>query len=161
MEYSWSILTNPSPELRKRSREIDVSRVKTPEFQTFADTFGAFMIKADGVGLAAPQIGLQERIIAVQERDKVAIYVNPEIVKTSPSMQTGEEGCLSVPGVFGTVERHKRIRVRAVDRHGRNVELDLSGFPAVVFQHEIDHLDGVLFIDKVKEYTSGGTNVKV
>jgi peptide deformylase len=161
MEKTWQILTNPNPELRKRSVEIDVARIKTPEYQAFADKFAAFMIIADGVGLAAPQVGISERIIAVQERDRIGVYANPEILKRSPSQQTGEEGCLSVPGTFGMVDRAKRITVRAIDRHGRTVEMDLSGFPAVVWQHEIDHLDGVLFIDKVKEYTQGGHGVRV
>lgn len=161
MNQPWTILTDPNPELRKRSREVDVANVLTPEFQKFADDFAAFMVKSDGVGLAAPQIGRLERIIAVLEREKIGIYVNPEIVKTSTIMQTGEEGCLSVPGKFGLVERHKRVRIRAIDRHGRKVEFDASGFPAVVFQHEIDHLNGVLFIDKVKEYTRGESKLKV
>lgn len=161
MAHQWTILTNPNPELRKRSVEIDVARIKTPEYQAFADDFAAYMVKADGVGLAAPQIGISERIIAVQEKDRIGVYANPEILKRSPAQQIGEEGCLSVPGVFGMVERSKRITVRAVDRHGRKVEMDLSGFPAVVWQHEIDHLDGVLFIDKVKEYTQGGAGVRV
>ena len=119
------------------------------------------MVKSDGAGLAAPQIGIPERIIAVQERGKIGVYANPEIIKRSPAMQLYEEGCLSVPGKFGIVERHKRITLRALDRHGRRVELELSGFLAVAFQHEIDHLDGVLFIDKVKEYTQGGSGVRV
>lgn len=161
MEQTWKILTNPNPQLRERSKEIDVARIKTPEYQAFADKFAAYMIVADGVGLAAPQIGLQERIIAVLEKDKIGVYANPEILKTSQAMQTGEEGCLSVPGVFGMVERHKRVTVRAVDRHGRRVEMELSGFQAVIFQHEIDHLDGVLFIDKAKAFTQGGSGVKV
>lgn len=157
----WKILTNPHPQLRKRSQEIDVARITTPEYQAFADDFVAYMIVADGVGLAAPQIGIQERIIAVQERNGVAVYANPEIMKRSPTTQEGEEGCLSVPGVFGIVERAKRVTVRAYNRHGRRVEMNLSGFPAVVFQHEIDHLDGVLFIDKMKEQTKARKGVKV
>ncbi|HWQ99875.1 MAG TPA: peptide deformylase [Candidatus Methylomirabilis sp.] len=161
MTQPWTILTDPDPRLRERSREVDASAVKTQEFQTFADEFAAFMVKSDGVGLAAPQIGRHERIIAIQERERIGVYVNPEILKASPALQIGEEGCLSVPGTYGTVERHKRIRIRALDRHGRTVEFDVSGFPAVVFQHEIDHLNGVLFIDKVKEFTRGESKVRV
>lgn len=157
----WNILTNPNPQLRERSQEIDPARITTPEYQTFADAFAAFMVVADGVGLAAPQIGIQERIIAVQERDGIGVYANPEITKRSDATQIGEEGCLSVPGTFGVVERAKRITVTALNRHGRRVEMNLSGFPAVVFQHEIDHLDGILFIDKMKEQTKGGKGVRV
>lgn len=161
MDQPWTILISPDPRLRERSRKVDVSAVTTPEFQVWADEFAAFMLKSDGVGLAAPQIGRLERIIAVQEKDKIGVYMNPEIVKSSPAMQLGEEGCLSVPGTYGLVERHKRVRIRALDRHGRKIEFDAVGFPAVVFQHEIDHLNGVLFIDKVKEYTRGEVKVKV
>jgi len=160
MVKKWEILTLPTPSLRERSEEFDVELVKTSEFQKFADTFGAFMVTSDGVGLAAPQVGLNKRIIAVQEQDKIGVYINPELLKTSTAMQEDEEGCLSVPGKWGIVKRHKRISVRAVDRHGRKVEFDLSGFPAVVWQHEIDHLNGILFIDKVKEWTKGN-NVNV
>jgi peptide deformylase len=155
MDKPWNILTNPDPRLRARSKEVDAAYVKTPEFQTFADDLAAYMIASDGVGLAAPQIGVSERVIAVLEREKVSVYANPEILKKSPAMQIDEEGCLSVPGVYGTVERHKRVRVRALDRHGRRVEFDAANFQAVIFQHEIDHLDGILFIDKVKEITRG------
>lgn len=156
----WTILTEPNETLRKRSEDFDIAEIKTDSFQKFADKFAAFMVAEDGVGLAAPQIGLGKRIIAVQEKDAIGVYVNPEILKASPSMQEDEEGCLSVPGKFGMVDRHKRITVRAIDRHGRAIELKLSGFPAVIWQHEIDHLNGILFIDKVKTWTQGG-NVKV
>lgn len=161
MENALNILIHPDPRLRERSREIEVSAIKTPEFQKFADDLAAFMVKCEGVGLAAPQIGRSERVIAVQERDRIGIYVNPEIIKVSPTKQTSEEGCLSVPGVWGMVERAKRVRVRALDRHGRKVEFDSVGFGAVVFQHEIDHLNGILFIDKVKEYTRGESDRNV
>jgi peptide deformylase len=161
MAPAWTILTNPNPNLRKRSAEVDVARITTPEYQAFADAFAAMMLTADGVGLAAPQIGISERIIAVLERDKIGVYANPVIIKKSLALQTSEEGCLSVPGVFGMVDRAKRITVQAIDRHGRKTEMDLSGFPAVIFQHEIDHLDGVLFIDKVKEYTKDGEGINV
>ncbi len=154
-DIDWKILTHPNPELRHRSGEVDVKEITTPEFQEFADTLAAFMVESDGIGLAAPQIGLKKRVIAIGEQDKIAIYINPEIIKKSDTLQENEEGCLSVPGVYGIVERPKRIHLSALDRHGRKVELDASGFRAAVFQHEIDHLDGILFIDKVKEITKG------
>jgi peptide deformylase len=155
MNKPWTILTNPDPRLRERSKEIEAAYVKTPEFQSFADDLAAFMIASDGVGLASPQIGVSQRVIAILERDHVSVYANPEIIKMSPAKQIDEEGCLSVPGVYGTVERRKRVRIRALDRHGRRVEFNAAGFPAVIFQHEIDHLDGILFIDKVIEITRG------
>lgn len=138
-----------------RSEEFDVAEITTPEFQEFADKFAAHMVKADGVGLAAPQIGYKKRIIAVQEKDKVAVYINPEIIKKSDALQDSQEGCLSVPGVYGIVDRAKRVTFRAIDRHGRKVEFNASGYQATIYQHEIDHLDGILFIDKVKQITHG------
>jgi peptide deformylase len=151
----WKILTHPDPGLRQRSEEFDVHEITMPEFQEFADAFAAFMITSDGVGFAAPQIGIRKRVIAVLEKDRVNVYVNPEILKASPAMQENEEGCLSIPGVYGMVERSKRVKVRVIDRTGRKKEFTVSGFTAAVIQHEIDHLDGVLFIDKMKKITRG------
>jgi peptide deformylase len=148
---SWTILTHPNKQLREKAEDVAIQDITTPEFQAFADTFGAFMIKSDGVGLAAPQIGLKKRIIAVLEKDKINVYINPEIIKSSSALQESKEGCLSVPGVYGIVDRPKRVRVRALNRHGRVVEFDVSGFVATIFDHEIDHLNGVLFIDKMRE----------
>jgi len=146
----FTILIEPDPILRTPAAEVGVEEITTPEFQTFADEFAAFMIASDGVGLAANQVGILKRIIAVLERNKVGVYVNPEIVKSSSATMESEEGCLSVPGVYGTVSRAKRIRVRALDRHGRRTEFNASGFTATIFQHEIDHLNGILFTDKLK-----------
>ncbi|MFA5129475.1 MAG: peptide deformylase [Patescibacteria group bacterium] len=147
----WKILINPDPKLRKHATDFDVQKITTKEFQDFADDFAAFMVKSGGVGLAATQIGFDKRIIAIEEKDGIAVYVNPKIIKASSTLQESTEGCLSVPGVFGLVDRPKRIRVRAFNRHGRVVEFDANGFLATVFDHEIDHLNGVLFIDKAKK----------
>jgi peptide deformylase len=148
---SWIILTDPNPILRTSAADVSVKEVTTPEFQKFADEYTAFMVNSNGVGLAANQIGISKRIIAVLEKRTVSVYVNPEIIKTSSATMESEEGCLSVPGVFGIVDRAKRIRVRALDRHGRHVEFNVAGFPATIFQHEIDHLNGILFTDKAKQ----------
>ncbi len=151
---SWKILTNPDPTLRKPTELVDVAEITTPEFQQFADEYAAFMIAHDGVGLAANQIGILKRIIAVQEKHRIGIYANPEIIKASVATIESDEGCLSVPGVYGIVDRAKKVRVRAIDRHGRRVEFDASGYQGTIYQHEIDHLNGILFIDKMKRKTS-------
>lgn len=150
MNVEWNILTNPDPRLRIKAEPLEVSDITTPEYQAFADHFSAFMVASDGVGLAATQIGLNKRIIAVLENDRISVYANPEIIKSSEKTIESEEGCLSVPGMYGTVERAKKIRFRAINRHGRRVEFDASGFQGTIYQHEIDHLDGILFIDKAK-----------
>lgn len=153
MKVEWTILKNPDPRLRIRAEEVEVSEITTPEYQAFADEFAAFMVKSDGVGLAATQIGLNKRIIAVLEDNggKIGVYANPEIIKASAAIFESEEGCLSVPKIYGLVDRAKKIRFRAINRHGRRVEFDASGFQATIYQHEIDHLNGTLFIDKAKK----------
>lgn len=145
----FEIVKHPNPVLRKRAEDFDVSLIKTPDFQAFCDQFGETM-KKDGVGLAAPQIGLSQRIISVLENGEPHIYINPEILKSSSAIQESEEGCLSIPGVWGIVDRAKSVRIGAYDRRGRRIEFNVSNFLATVFQHEIDHLDGILFIDKAK-----------
>lgn len=150
MNVDWIILKNPDPRLRIKAEEVNISEITTPEYQAFADEFAAFMVKSDGIGLAATQIGLNKRIIAVLEGDAIGVYANPEIIKSSSTLIENEEGCLSVPGVYGLVDRAKKIRFRAINRHGRKVEFDAFNFQGTIYQHEIDHLNGILFIDKAK-----------
>ncbi|SFR05523.1 peptide deformylase [Desulfoscipio geothermicus] len=100
-----------------------------------------------GVGLAAPQIGISKRVIVVDVGEGLVELVNPEIVDAQGS-QTDTEGCLSIPGVVGEVTRAERVQVSGLDRKGNNVEIDARGFFARALQHEIDHLNGILFIDK-------------
>lgn len=148
---TFPVLTDPTPSLREPSRELKVEEILTDEFQTYLDKLVRTMHVEDGVGIASPQIGKNIRAIVVDLGKKVDCYINPEITKTSEKMIESEEGCLSVPGKFGIVKRHKKISVRALNRHGRLVEMDLKKFQAIVFQHEIDHLDGILFIDKAEK----------
>lgn len=111
------------------------------------------MIEYDGVGLAAPQIGLNERIAIVDIDDEHGTIeiINPRILKTSGE-QTGPEGCLSFPGLFGEVTRPDFVKIEALDRKGRKYALEAEGFLARAIQHEIDHLDGILFTTKVTRY---------
>ena len=106
---------------------------------------------AKGVGLAAPQIGMMRRMfVAEPAPGKVYCFVNPEIVQLEGS-QESEEGCLSVPGYVGLVERPEKIKIRGLDRNGDMQEYDFEGFEAIVMCHEFDHLEGVLYKDKAKE----------
>ncbi len=150
----FQILTEPTKSLRERSRVLDVEEVTTPEFQQYLDRLIHTMFTSDGVGIASPQVGRNIRAIVVFMPKGAECFINPEITKTSTSMTDSEEGCLSVPGKFGIVPRHKKVTVRALNRHGRRVEFDAKNFPAIVFQHEIDHLDGILFIDKATSMLS-------
>jgi peptide deformylase len=111
------------------------------------------MYDAPGIGLAAPQIGVFQRVIVVDiSEDKSAplVLINPELLETRGNEEM-DEGCLSVPGIYEPVERAKWIRAKALDRHGEPFELEASGLEAVCIQHEIDHLDGKLFVDYLSD----------
>lgn len=145
-----NILTNPDPILRKRSKEIDPKIIKTEKFQKFIRDMMHTMKKKDGVGLAAPQIGKNIRIFVIYNNDLEMVIINPEIIKRSWSKEWGEEGCLSVPNTFGKVRRHKKIKCKFIDENRNEHIMELFGMPARIFQHEFDHLDGILFIDSAK-----------
>ncbi len=132
--------------LRKRSREVTEFDGRLGEL---LDDMRETMIAADGVGLAAPQVGVLKRAVVISPdgRDFYE-FVNPVIVSSS-GRQICREGCLSVPGVSGEVERPKKIEVLAYDRNGKRFVLNAEGFLANICCHEFDHLDGVLFIDKM------------
>lgn len=143
------IITIPDPVLRKEAQAIE--RVDD-DLRRLMDDMLATMYDAPGVGLAAPQIGISRRLIVMdaarddEERDPL-VMVNPEILDLSDEMRVHEEGCLSIPEVTAEVERPAEIRVAFLDRAGKPQEVDLEGIWATIVQHEIDHLNGVLFID--------------
>lgn len=144
-----TIVTIPTPSLREPSKPLSVAEIQTADFQQFLDRLIEAMFTHDGVGIAASQVGHNiQAIIVNPSGDAPEAYINPRIIKASSTMIESEEGCLSVPNITGIVLRHKKITVEALNRHGRRVELELKQFPAIVFQHEIDHINGILFIDK-------------
>ncbi len=118
------------------------------KLHTLLDDMADTMYTAEGVGLAAPQIGILRRICVVDVGDGLIELINPVITAKSGS-QTGSEGCLSVPGRFEAVERPMAGTVRAQDRNGKNIEITAEGFKARAFCHEIDHLDGILYIERI------------
>ena len=149
----------PDPVLRKKAKTVTKFDEK---LQTLIDDMVETMRQAPGVGLAAPQVGVLERVIVVEyfenEEDeeledaaeapkKLYTIVNPEITRRSTDLEVGTEGCLSVPGYNGEVERHLAVTVKGQNRHGQPVMLKLKDWTARIFQHEIDHLNGVLFTD--------------
>jgi peptide deformylase len=151
------IVTLPEPVLRRKAHAVTQF---DKDLQTLIDDMVETMRDAPGVGLAAPQIGLAERLIVVEyyEREedeeienapkKVWALVNPEIIKASEEKVMGVEGCLSIPNLVGEVERHAAIQVKGLNRHGKPVKIKAEGWLARIFQHEIDHLNGVLFTDR-------------
>jgi peptide deformylase len=143
------ILTLPDPLLRKKAKPIE--RVDA-DLRRLMDDMLATMYDAPGIGLAAPQIGISRRLIvmdpAKDEAPKTPIVmVNPEIVTRSEEMRTHEEGCLSIPDFTAEIERPAKTLVAYIDREGKKREAELEGIWSTLVQHEIDHLNGVLFID--------------
>ena len=107
------------------------------------------MLAAPGVGLAAPQVGVPRRLFTFDSGEEAGAYANPEVVWRSEETQEGEEGCLSIPGIYFPVVRAMRVRVKAQELDGSPIDREAEGFLARIFQHEIDHLDGVLFVDRL------------
>ncbi|MGM0548243.1 MAG: peptide deformylase [Bacillota bacterium] len=134
------------PVLRTKAKEIDEVNKKTNEL---IDNMFETMYAEDGVGLAAPQIGMLKRIavVDIREGNKV-ILINPEIIEKE-GKAIMEEGCLSIPGETGDVIRAEKIKVKSLNRKGKEVTFRAEGFEARAIQHEIDHLDGILFVDKI------------
>lgn len=141
------ILTYPDPRLHtvaKPVAEVD-ARIRSL-IQDMLET----MYEANGIGLAATQVDVHERLVVIdvsEERDQPIVLVNPEIVWASEDKQVGDEGCLSVPGIYDGVERSSAIRVRALDGEGRSREIEAEGLLAVCVQHEMDHLMGKVFVE--------------
>ncbi len=156
------IITPVNPILRKKAHKV--TRFDDVKLQTLIDDMVETMLDAPGVGLAAPQVAVSQRVIVVRLPDDpesqkeygdqagvLYVVVNPEIIRASKDMVDGVEACLSIPGYYGTVSRHQAVTVRGQDRTGKEMRIKADGWLARVFQHEIDHLDGVLFIDKASE----------
>jgi peptide deformylase len=150
------IIGTDNPVLRRKGKKVQKI---TPEIQQLIDDMVDTMRAAPGVGLAAPQVAQSLRLFVAELEEnpdmpgsgKLYAVINPEYVFQSAEMVSGVEGCLSVPGWAGEVERHDKVVVKGLDRHGRKIKLEVEGWLARVFQHEIDHLDGVLFTDHVKD----------
>ncbi len=153
------IVTLPDPVLRRKARTVTKF---DKNLQTLIDDMIETMRDAPGVGLAAPQVGVSERVIVVEYAEpeeveegeepvevepELYVMVNPEIVKSSPDTVIGIEGCLSVPLLVGEVERAEEVRIKGFNRRGQPKKLKADGWLARIFQHEIDHLNGVVFTD--------------
>jgi peptide deformylase len=143
------------PVLRAKARAVDKSELKNADVQQFIDSMIDTMYEYSGVGLAAPQVHEGLRIfVAMLDADgrgegDATAFVNPEITVVGDQTVEGWEGCLSIPDVRGRVPRAQHIKISALDRTGKRFELELKDFPARVVQHETDHLDGVLFLDRM------------
>ena len=150
------------PVLRTKTRPLDRSDLRKAATQKLIDDMIDTMLEYHGVGLAAPQVHEELRLFVAlldatetgESESEPAVIVNPEISATGSEIVEGWEGCLSIPDIRGRVSRVRDIRVRALNRRGDPIELELHGFPARVIQHEADHLDGVLFFDRMRSFES-------
>jgi len=145
------IITYPDKRLRRKAAPVE--GVDDDVRQIIAD-MAETMYAAPGMGLAAIQVGIDKRIIIYdisgpEDKPKLEVLINPEIVESEGTQLSESEGCLSVPGFRSDVKRFERVKVETLDRDGQAIEIDTDGLHAIVLQHEIDHLDGVLFIDKI------------
>ncbi len=156
------IVTPPNPTLRTRAQKV---KTFTPELQELVDDMIETLHAAPGIGLAAPQVDVGQRVILVEYAEgsedddeeaperppRLYIVVNPEITRASKETVLGNEACLSLPGYAGEVERAQSVTVKGFNRHGQKLKIKARGWMARIFQHEIDHLDGILFIDRATE----------
>ena len=141
------LVLSPDELLRKKSREVTTFDARLHQL---LDDMAETMYDADGVGLAAPQVGILKRAVVIDVGDGLIELVNPEILRTEGAV-VGAEGCLSIPGRRCTVERPEKVVVAAQNRDGKAIQLEAEGLLAVAMCHEIDHLDGVLYIDRMIE----------
>lgn len=145
-----TILEYPDPRLRTKAAAVTAVDDRLREL---IDAMFATMYAANGIGLAATQVNVHQRLVVIdvsEERNQPRVFVNPEILARD-GVEEMEEGCLSVPGMYDKVQRARQVRVRALDRDGKRFELDADGLLAVCIQHEMDHLDGKLFVDYLSD----------
>ena len=143
------ILEFPDPRLRTKAATLDAAQLADPAFQRLVDDMFETMYEAPGIGLAASQVDVHQRFMVIdvsEEKNRPLVFVNPEILEKAGE-QVYQEGCLSVPNIFADVTRANEILVRALDRQGQSFEMRVDGLLAVCIQHEMDHLEGKLFVD--------------
>ena len=143
------ILEFPDPRLRTKAVPVDAAQLSEPSFQQLFDDMFETMYEAPGIGLAASQVDVHQRFMVIdvtEDKSRPLVFVNPQI-SAREGEQVYQEGCLSVPGIYADVTRSDAITVQALDRHGQPFSLEADGVLAVCIQHEMDHLDGKLFVD--------------
>lgn len=155
------ILRYPDPRLHKVARPVEAVDAR---LRALIDDMFETMYAAKGIGLAATQVDVHERLIVIdvsEERDERVVLINPELLWASDERVKGDEGCLSVPGIYDGVERAERVRVRALDEHGQAREIEADGLLAVCIQHEMDHLMGKVFVEYLSPLKQGRIKTKL
>jgi len=144
------IIKYPNEFLRHKAREVKAEELKNPKIQRLIVDMVKTMEAEKGIGLAAPQVGSDLRICAVKLDDELYVLINPKIKSFSRKKDLFEEGCLSFPGKFLPIKRSIKVKIQARDIEGKKIKIKANGILARAFQHEIDHLDGILIIDRTK-----------
>jgi peptide deformylase len=162
MAYLREIITEGHPTLRKVAKKVNPSELADPIFQQLLDDMFETMYDAPGIGLAAPQINISKRVFTVDLQDDndahgPLVVINPKFTVTEGEIEA-TEGCLSVPGMVGEMTRFERVVCTGLDRHGKKLELEADGLFARCLQHEMDHLDGILYIDKAQNIRPAETD---
>ena len=155
------ILCYPDPRLHKIAQPVAVVDERV---RAIVDDMFATMYDASGIGLAATQVDVHERVVVIdvsESRDQRLVVINPEIVWASEERVRGDEGCLSVPGIYDGVERAERVKVRALDEQGQAREIEADGLLAVCIQHEMDHLMGKVFVEYLSPLKQGRIKTKL
>ncbi len=137
--------------LRTKTADFDFSKFSKKEISELIKMMRLAMLEEKGIGLAANQIGLNVRVFVTRVNGKFYSFFNPEIIKSSDETSIEDEGCLSVPKTYGKVERNEKVVLSAYDKNSKPIKIKAKGVLARVFQHEVDHLNGILFIDKAKD----------
>lgn len=150
MAETLEILHDGAPILRKVTEPV--KDALSPEIQELMKKMVPTMRKANGVGLAANQVGVDARLFVVDSQDGPIFFINPEIIERSKETELMDEGCLSVPGFFSKVKRSTKVTCKSLDENGEEQVYDAEGLFAQVIQHEIDHLNGILFIDLIEDF---------
>jgi peptide deformylase len=162
MAYVREIITDGHPTLRKVAKRVDPAEIPDPIFQQLIDDMFATMYAAPGIGLAAPQVNVSKRLFTVDLQDDdeshgPLVVINPKFSETEGEIEA-TEGCLSVPGMVGEMTRFEKVVCTGLDRHGKRIELHAEGWFARCLQHEMDHLDGILYIDRAKNVREAVTD---
>lgn len=165
MPYVRDILTEGHPTLRKVAKRVDPAEIADPIFQQLIDDMFLTMYEAPGIGLAAPQINVSKRLFTVDLHDDDPAHGPLTVINPKFTVLEGEieatEGCLSVPGMVGEMTRFERVVCTGLDRYGKKITLEGEGLFARCLQHEMDHLDGVLYIDKARDIRPARTEEEV
>ena len=147
------IITHPHPTLRQKAADVPLEEIKN--LQGFIRDMEKIMIEHDGLGLAANQVNVLKRVIVINTKNGPLALINPKLSRKSFKKAEAEEGCLSIPGVYGLVKRHFSLRLSGYTKQGEPIDFKAEGMFARVIQHEVDHINGILFIDRTKKITKG------